>query len=180
MSKLFIYAVFSCFSLLFLSVRTGTRDLHTRTHELNQENREQGVSCGPSMRDAELRPDVSGRYAPVFPGCGHHHHKITTTNDSAQFYFDQGLSLYYGYHLREALASFKEAARNDSNCVMAYWGQALAMGPYYNNTYYYKMPPLVLPVIVRMERLAALGSPEERDLTGVMKGLVLFTGVRRA
>jgi tetratricopeptide (TPR) repeat protein len=136
--------------------------------------REAIIDCSPAgasnvLGASDILPGADGRYAPVFPGWGHHHHKVTTTNDSAQFYFDQGLSLYYGYHLREALASFKEAARDDSNCVMAYWGQALAMGPYYNNTYYYKMPPLVLPVITRMGRLAAQGSPEERELVGVMK-----------
>jgi tetratricopeptide (TPR) repeat protein len=127
------------------------------------------ASAGDVLPGAsDVLPDADGRYAPVFPGWGHHHHKVTTTNDSAQFYFDQGLSLYYGYHLREALASFKEAARNDSNCVMAYWGQALAMGPYYNNTYYYKMPPEVLSVITRMQTLATSGSPEERELVGIM------------
>lgn len=130
----------------------------------------QVLSCGPSISPAstDVRPDGSGRYAPVFPGWGHYHYKISTTNDSAQFYFDQGLSLYYSYHLREALASFKEAARNDSNAVMAYWGEVLAMGPYYNNTYYYKMPAAVSPVITAMNRLTANGSKEERDLIGVM------------
>lgn len=132
-------------------------------------DREQGVSCGPSTRAAELRPDSTGRYAPVFPGWGHYHYKISTTNDSAQFYFDQGLSLYYGYHLTEAAASFKEATRNDSNCVMAYWGEALAMGPYYNNSYYYNMPMAVLPVIDQMNRLTAMASPKEQDLIAVMK-----------
>jgi tetratricopeptide (TPR) repeat protein len=143
------------------------------------------VSCAPpALGAAGLRPDATGRYAPVFPGWGHYHYKVSTTNDSAQFYFDQGLSLYYSYHLTEAAASFREAARNDSNCVMAYWGEALAMGPYYNDSYYYKMPLAVLPVIDQMKRLAATASlkegeaispkgrepisPKERDLIGVM------------
>src|SRR6202012_2757704 len=124
--------------LLFLLLKPGTPEGSFRTTALA--DREQGVSCGPANAAAEIRPDATGRYAPVFPGWGHYHYKITTTNDSAQFYFDQGLSLYYGYHLTEAAASFKEATRNDSNCVMAYWGEALAMGPYYNNSYYYNMP----------------------------------------
>jgi tetratricopeptide (TPR) repeat protein len=120
------------------------------------------------MSAGDILPDANGRYAPVFPGWGHYHYKISTVSDSAQFYFDQGLSLYYGYHLTEALASFKEAARDDSNCVMALWGQALAMGPYYNNTYYYKMPPAVLSVIVQMNRRATGAAPKERELAGVM------------
>lgn len=125
------------------------------------------VGCGPATM-AVLQTDAAGRYAPVFPGWGHYHYPIGTTSDSAQFYFDQGLSLYYGYHLTESLASFKEAARRDSGCLMAWWGQALAMGPYYNNTYTYRMPVEVLPVLVRMNQLTANAPAREQDLASVM------------
>jgi tetratricopeptide (TPR) repeat protein len=125
------------------------------------------VGCGPEAV-AVLETDADGRYAPVFPGWGHYHYPIGTTSDSAQFYFDQGLSLYYGYHLTESLASFKEAARRDSGCLMAWWGQALAMGPFYNNTYTYRMPAEVLPVLVRMNQLTANAPAREQDLAAVM------------
>jgi tetratricopeptide (TPR) repeat protein len=129
------------------------------------------ISCAPPFAGgAGLHPDATGRYAPVFPGWGHYHYKVSTTNDSAQFYFDQGLSLYYGYHLTEAAASFKEATRNDSNCVMAYWGEALAMGPYYNDSYYYKMPMSVLPVIEQMKRIAAYEAAKEGTTGEPAKG----------
>jgi tetratricopeptide (TPR) repeat protein len=124
------------------------------------------VGCGPAASFPTAGAD--GRYAPVFPGWGHYHYAISTKIDSAQYYFDQGLSLYYGYHLTESLASFKEAALKDSNCVMAYWGQALAMGPYYNSIFSYKMPPEVLPVLIRMNVLAAGAGASEKDLAAVM------------
>jgi tetratricopeptide (TPR) repeat protein len=82
-------------------------------------------------------------------------------------YFNQGLNLYYSYHLTESVASFKEAARFDSTSAMAYWGEALAMGPYYNN-YYYKMPFTVLPVIRKMNRFADAASAKEKDLIETM------------
>jgi tetratricopeptide (TPR) repeat protein len=125
------------------------------------------VDCAP-LPATHLLPAADGRYAPVFPGWGHYHYPISTSNDSSQFYFDQGLSLYYGYHLTESLASFREAARKDSNCLMVYWGQALAMGPYYNNTYTYKMPADVLPVLATMDRLAVAAPARERDLAAAM------------
>ena len=125
------------------------------------------IGCGPAPATS-LQPDGEGRYAPVFPGWGHYHYPISTTDDSAQFYFDQGLSLYYGYHLTESLASFKEASLKDSNSVMTWWGQALAMGPYYNNTYFYKMPADVLPVLERMHLLAAKAPVREKDLAAAM------------
>jgi len=120
------------------------------------------IGCGPELTEAG--PDANGRYAPAFKGWGHYHYSISTADDSAQYYFDQGLSLYYGYHLKESLASFREAAVKDSNCAMAYWGQALAMGPNYNNSYYYKEPAQVLPVLGQMRQLSDRASAKERDL----------------
>jgi len=125
------------------------------------------IGCAPPSGLREIPRDAAGRYAPVFPGWGHYSYKIGTSNDSAQFFFDQGLNLYYSYHLTEALASFKEAARRDPSCVMTYWGQALALGPYYNN-YFYKMPPAVLPVLEQMNRLAAAATGKEKELVEVM------------
>ncbi len=125
------------------------------------------IDCAPPGV-AAISPDAEGRYAPVFPGWGHYHYPISSNNDSAQYYFDQGLSLYYGYHLTESLASFEEAALKDSGCAMVYWGQALAMGPYYNSIFSYRMPAQVLPVLERMNRLAAGSPARERDLVSAM------------
>lgn len=69
---------------------------------------------------------------PVLEGLGNLHHPITTQSDKAQLYFDQGLRLVYAFNHAEALRSFKEAARLDPGCPMAYWGQALALGPNIN------------------------------------------------
>ena len=69
----------------------------------------------------------------IMAGLGTLHHKVTTTSPLAQEFFDQGLRLYYGYNQWEALRSFGEAARLDPGCGMAYWGMALALGPYIND-----------------------------------------------
>lgn len=98
------------------------------------------------------------------PGTGHHHYDVHTSSDSAQIYFDQGLSFYYGYHFPEALASFKEAARFDRNCMMAYWGQALALGPYFNS-YTYKMGSEVPAVLQSMQRTNNGSNAKENDLS---------------
>ncbi|HVU56546.1 MAG TPA: hypothetical protein VHD83_15885 [Puia sp.] len=125
------------------------------------------IGCGPAPVLSAMRPDGQGKFAPLFSGWGHYSYKVQTKSDSAQLYFDQGLNLYYSYHLTEALASFKEAARFDPECTMAYWGQALSMGPYYNS-YTYKMPAAVLPVLEQMNRAAASASSKEKALVGVM------------
>jgi len=69
---------------------------------------------------------------PLFNNLGTHHHAITTRSPSAQRYFDQGLRLIYAFNHDEAVRAFKEAARLDPNCAMAYWGIGLALGPNYN------------------------------------------------
>lgn len=70
--------------------------------------------------------------APLFSNLGTHHFQITTKSELAQKYFDQGVILAYGFNHEEAFRSFKEVARLDSNCAMAYWGMAYVLGPNIN------------------------------------------------
>jgi tetratricopeptide (TPR) repeat protein len=69
---------------------------------------------------------------PLLDGLGTHHHAVTTTNPAAQRYFDQGLRLVYAFNHDEATRAFREVARLDPGCAMAWWGVALAAGPNYN------------------------------------------------
>ena len=124
------------------------------------------VSCAPGA-DGEFLTS-NGKFIPVMPGWGNHSYAITTNSDSAQFYFNQGLTFYYSYHAREAVASFKEAARFDSSCAMAYWGQALALGPTYNYGYAYKMQGSVPAILQAMNRHANGANAKEKALMAAM------------
>ncbi len=75
---------------------------------------------------------ASSQIAPLLAGLGTHHHPVTTKSPRAQLFFDQGLKLAYGFNHQEALRAFKEAARLDPDCAMAYWGWALALAPNLN------------------------------------------------
>lgn len=66
--------------------------------------------------------------APVLKGLGEVSFDVTTSNEKAQYFFNQGLRLTYGFNHQEALRSFKEAARLDPDLAMAYWGWALVLG----------------------------------------------------
>lgn len=88
---------------------------------------------------AALAADGAGDHknhkaTPLFAGLGNHHHSVTTKSDLAQKYFDQGLIFVYAFNHAEAVRSFREAARLDPQCAMAYWGVALALGPNINAT----------------------------------------------
>lgn len=72
--------------------------------------------------------------APLLDGLGNLHHAITTTKPEAQRYFDQALTLVYGFNYDEAARSFRYAAKLDPKCAMAWWGIGLAVGPNYNDT----------------------------------------------
>src|SRR4051794_16220755 len=89
------------------------------------------ATAGVAQENASQRaPDKAG--APLFEHLGKFHHAVTTSSAEAQRYFDQGLLLAYGFNHPEAVRSFKEAARIDPDCAMAYWGIALALGPNIN------------------------------------------------
>lgn len=123
-------------------------------------------SCGAAL-PSDITPNKDGKFISIIAGTGHHHYSINTRSDSAQIYFDQGLSFYYGYHFTEALASFKEAARFDPGCTMAWWGQTLALGPYYNN-YNYKMPGAVIIAKMSLQRANTGASAKESELANAI------------
>lgn len=77
---------------------------------------------------AEAEP----RIAPLLTGLGNQTHPISTQSPMAQRFFDQGLVLTYAFNHAEAVRSFRQAALLDPDCAMAYWGQALALGPNLN------------------------------------------------
>ncbi|GAB3995071.1 hypothetical protein GCM10028807_34240 [Spirosoma daeguense] len=115
-----------------------------------------------------ITPLENGKFIVPLPGWGNYSYTISTRVDSAQFYFNQGLTMYYSYHMKEAMASFKEAARFDSTAAMAWWGQALAGGPYYNTAHLYKVPADMPVILARMNELADQASPKEKKLIEVM------------
>jgi tetratricopeptide (TPR) repeat protein len=68
----------------------------------------------------------------LYPGTGVWKHPIATKSAEAQRFFDQGLSLMYGFNRYESLRSFRKAAQLDPTAAMAQWGIAMATGPYLN------------------------------------------------
>src|SRR5579871_403451 len=68
----------------------------------------------------------------LLKGLGVWHHPIATKSPEAQKFFDQGLTLMYGFNRYEALRSFTKAAELDPRAVMAWWGVAMSLGPSIN------------------------------------------------
>lgn len=103
--------------------------------------------------------------APRLAGLGPLLHPIDSTDsDASREFFRQGMNLVYAYNHGEALRSFKEAARLDPGNPMAWWGQALALGPNLNLP---MQPEAVAPAYAAIReavRLAGRAEPVERAL----------------
>ena len=70
--------------------------------------------------------------APRLQNLGVHTFPVSTRNKAAQRFMNQGVNLVYGFNHAEAARAFAEAARLDPMLAMAYWGQALILGPNIN------------------------------------------------
>ena len=77
-------------------------------------------------------PAPDGSLAPRLQNLGSHTFPVSTSNAQAQRFMNQGLNLAYAFNHAEAGRAFREAARLDPGCAMAFWGQALVLGPNIN------------------------------------------------
>src|SRR5262249_45929015 len=69
---------------------------------------------------------------PLWEGLGGVTYRITTANELAQSYFNQGLRLTYAFNHSEAQRAFRKAQKLDPDCAMCFWGEALVLGPNIN------------------------------------------------
>jgi len=87
-------------------------------------------ACVPQITDTEWYK--KDNIAPLLPGLDAVNYPITTKDTLVQRYFNQGMTLAYGFNHAEAARSFYYATKLDPNCAMAFWGYAYVLGPNYN------------------------------------------------
>ena len=88
------------------------------------------LATAPAQHQHAAPPPPSK--ATLMPGLGRLHHPIATKSAEAQKFFDQGVTLVYGFNHDEAIRSFRRAAELDPSSPMPHWGIALALGPNIN------------------------------------------------
>lgn len=119
--------------LLLLAAMHYSPDLFTSEKQLKAGVIPPLTLCGtPGARTILKLMDTTKQMAPLMENLGKYGMKVSTGNARAQKFFNQGINLYYGFNHFEAYRSFKEVARLDPDCAMAYWGQALSLGPNIN------------------------------------------------
>jgi tetratricopeptide (TPR) repeat protein len=120
----------------------------------------QDVPQDPSAPPGMLAP--SEALAPRLQNLGDHVFPVTTKSEQAQQFINQGLNLTYGFNHQEAGRAFREAARLDPDCAMAYWGQALVLGPNINMPMDQANEPKAYELVQKAVALKSKVSPREQ------------------
>jgi hypothetical protein len=109
-----------CAALTAVTASVGLAQTQTPSHQHYKEDEKANL------------PSPTGQLAPRLQNLGPHTFSVTTLSRDAQLFMNQGLNLAYGFNHAESGRSFREAARLDPGLAMAYWGQALVLGPNIN------------------------------------------------
>jgi tetratricopeptide (TPR) repeat protein len=125
--------------------------------------------CGSANAALDAPPGRDGRITPLFKGLNNISYRITTKSPLAQKYFNQGLLLAYGFNHAEAARSFQEAANQDSECAMAYWGLAWTLGPNYNFGMDKTVLPRALDAISKAKACMHKASAKEQALVSALE-----------
>jgi len=93
---------------------------------------------------------------------------MSSTNKEAQAFFDQGFQMMYAFAKPEAVRSFREAWKRDSECAICYWGEAWAWGSYLNAPMSAEESPYAYAAAQKALSLKARATPKERALIDAM------------
>jgi pimeloyl-ACP methyl ester carboxylesterase len=110
----------------------------------------------------DAAPDAGKPLAPRLQNLGVHTFPSSTRVDRAQLFINQGLNLTYAFNHAEAGRAFAEAARLDPTAAIAYWGQALVLGPNINAPMSAEDEPKAFALIQKAMALKSNASPRER------------------
>jgi tetratricopeptide (TPR) repeat protein len=118
------------------------------------------------VAQAETKPfqpqpmQAAGGQAMLYDNLGTLSFKVGTRDAKAQAYFDQGMRLAFAFNHAEAQRAFQAAQTADPKLAMAWWGEALVLGPNINAP---MMPEAVAPALAALAKAVELapGAPEK-------------------
>ena len=108
------------------------------------------------------KPSPTGALAPRLQNLGKHVFPVTTKSKEAQLFINQGFSLSFAFNHAEAGRAFREASRLDPQLAMAYWGEALVLGPNINAAMDPNNEPKAHELIQKARALKSKASPREQ------------------
>jgi len=112
---------------------------------------------------------AAGGEVPLYDNLGTLSLKVGTRNATAQAYFDQGIRWAFAFNHAEAQRAFQAAQKADPKLAMAWWGEALVLGPNINAP---MMPEAVAPALAALAKaveLAPGAPPKDRALIAALQ-----------
>ena len=112
---------------------------------------------------------AAGGEVPLYDNLGTLSFKVGTRNAKAQAYFDQGIRWAFAFNHAEAQRAFQAAQKADPKLAMAWWGEALVLGPNINAP---MMPEAVAPALAALAKAVELapGAPaKDRALIAALQ-----------
>ncbi|MBW7836897.1 MAG: hypothetical protein H3C28_09730 [Sphingomonadales bacterium] len=128
---------------------------------LAQAQAEASPAATPHKQTFDERP-------PLWPGLGNAEFAISSTNETARAYFNQGLRLAYGFNHWEAARAFRTAQEADRACAICYWGEALVLGHNINAPMAESSVEPAFAAIAKAQVLAAGATPLEQALIAAL------------
>jgi tetratricopeptide (TPR) repeat protein len=154
------------FMIIGTVLATGSITTFSRAEEPSSSVR---GSVHPHYGQSQQADSDDHQSAPKLLNLGSHTFPVSTQNKLAQRYVNQGLNLAYAFNHAEAGRAFREAARLDPSLAMAYWGEALALGPNINAAMRPEDELPALKLVAKAASLDARSSPRERVLIAALQ-----------
>ncbi len=155
-ARLVLASFVFCLTVMAIQPDVPAQDQKAPNHVHYKEPAQQSVS-------------PTGAVAPRLQKLGNHKFPVSTKNAQAQLFMNQGLNLSYAFNHAEAGRAYREAARLDPKLAMAFWGEALALGPNINAPMSPDSEPTALEAIQKAIALKANASPREQALIDALK-----------
>ena len=111
---------------------------------------------------------AAGPRTTLLGNLGTYQRPIKTSNADAQKFFDEGLTLLYGFNHDESFKSFDRAAALDPASPMPHWGMSLALGTNINDTAPAERLKQAYGHLAEAEKRKAAGSEVEQGLVAAL------------
>jgi tetratricopeptide (TPR) repeat protein len=148
--------------LLLITVAVGSTLIGSQHIALSQTDSAVPNHVHYTKSAEQDKPSPTGALAPRLQNLGKHTFPVTTKSKEAQLFINQGFNLSFAFNHAEAGRAFREAARLDPELAMAYWGQALVLGPNINAAMDPNNEPKAHEAIQKALALKSKASPREQ------------------
>lgn len=159
-------------TLVFVGLGVGAAAANFGAPEIPAE-----LAAAPHCRVANIPTQIQSPEAmkayeeaepPLWTNLGTLTYPVTTANEEAQSYFDQGLRMAANFNHAEGRRAFRKAQRLDPDCALCFLGEALVLGPNINVPMAPEANAPAIAALRKAQSLADGASEKEKALIEAM------------